>query len=259
MFGSTRRRSYRNWPRAKTLRDGDVLLTGSCLTMDGWARAQWVGSVLILAASIFLLFVATLGLWGPPAADATEGTALFPWIRRVASIQWVMRDLLIDRYPEVGRAIGYRVPTPIDWHMGGLGLVLFAGRNVAARPAGFLVSLVLRPLFAKRIRIRITRDTVRIGGALTGRTMKRDDNGPEPVRFRVVSPEEYFADSDTHREQDGRLRHELGRVPPAIVEVTRGFERHKLVFARRADQAEAIVTRCNHALLQTQPMLNDLP
>lgn len=259
MFGSTRRRSYRNWPRAKQLKCGGVILRGSCPTMAGWVRSKRIALVLIGAAVVFCLVVSMLGIWGPPFADATEGTALFPWVKRVASVHWFMRDLLVDRYPEIGRAIGYRVPTPIDWHMGGLGLILYAARHSLSIATGKLIMIALRPLFSKRFRVQITKDSVRVGGMVFGRTMKRDDNGLEPVRFRVVSPEEYFADSDMHQQQDGRLRHEMGHVPPAVVEITRGFERQMLVFARRADQAEAIVARCNHALLQTQPMLNGLP
>lgn len=259
VFDRTRRRPYRNWPRVKTVRGGGVLITGTCPTWSGWSFILRAGSMLVVASCVFLVAVATLGLWGPPAADITEGTSFFPWIRRVASVQWLLRDLLVDRYPDLGRAIGYRVPSPIDWHLGGLGLLLYAGRGPASHVVARLLALMAGPLCSKRIRVLITRDRVRFGGPLFGRTLRRDDNGTEPVRFRIVSAEEYFASTGGRDPQRGGAASEQGPVPPAIVEVTRGYRRYKLVFARRADQAEAIVDRCRHALLQTQPMLRDLP
>lgn len=251
MFGSTRRRSYRNWPRVREREDG-LQIAGSCLTAAGWAGARRTARASVVWAGMFLIAVSTLALWGPGLAEATEGTRVFPWIGRIASIQWAVRDLLVDRYPEIGRSIGYRVPTPIDWHMGGLGFLLVVAREPLSVVGTKLVAFLLRPLFTKRFRVYVTPGYVRIGGRVLGRSYSRGAIGLDLIKFRSVGPEEYFADAGSAEDEPPR------RVPAAVVEMIYGFDRHRIVFARRADQAEAIVRRCNAALLQTQSLRTDL-
>jgi hypothetical protein len=221
------------------------------MTVEAWEVIQFVSTIVVVALALIMLAVATIAWWGPAVFGAAEGTFWFGLANRVLALRWWLKELLVDEFPAIGRAIRYDHTSRIDWHLGALSLVFLFGRVAVTRMLASITTALLRPLLVRRFRITITCDRVKLGGRLTGVALPRDDNGPEPVRFRIASPEEYYSRFREAEIQGRRLFQPLAEMPPAIVEITHGYRRRKILFARRTDQAEAVVARCNEAMLRT--------
>ncbi len=250
------RRPYHNWPKVREHGADGYSVQGYCPTAAGFRMHRRLGFIAITGVGLILLASATMGVWGPAAFDATEGTQGFVALKRLASVQWCFRDLLTERYPGVGRSIGYGHRTGIDWHLGVLAVVCLGGRRILTDLLADCLGFITRPLTAKRVRIIITPDHVRLGGRLFGKTLERDDDGPNPIRFRLVSAEAYYLPSDQDDLAGTAQARPARAAPPAVVEVTHGYRRHKLVIARREDQAEAVVDRCNEVMKQTERQID---
>jgi hypothetical protein len=72
------------------------------------------------------------------------------------------------------------------------------------------------------------------------------------VRFRAVGPDEYYSRFRAAEARERRLLQPLCELPPGVVEVSHGFKRYVVLFARRADRAQAIVSRCQEAMQRTR-------
>lgn len=250
------RRSFHNWPKVKAHGADGYRITGYCPTVLGSRALRRLSFIALTVIGVVLLASATMGVWAPAAFEATEGTSGFLALKRLASVQWFFRDLLTERFPTIGKAIGYGGRTDIDWYMAVLAVICLGGRRLWAKLLSDTLGLVLTPVTAKRIRITITPDRVRLGGWIFGKTLKRDDNGPNPIRFRVAGAEEYFAQITKQDGDPRNPRQPLSSVPPAVVELVHGLRRYKVVFAHREDRAEAIVARCQEVMRQTQPLID---
>lgn len=251
------RRMLRSWPKVRQTKDG-LRVQGRCLTARTWALTRRATCLLSVTLGLYLLAAATIALWGPRAYGAANGTSWYQAVNGVMSVRWHANEFLTERYPALGRAFLYTGRNPVDWHMGVVALLLTLGRIKVARLTAPLFTILFRPLLTKKFRILIANDRVRIGGWLTGRSFARDDNGPEPVRFRAVSAEERYSRFRAEEIRDKPLFRPLMHHPPAAVEMTHGFKRYTVVFCRRTDHAEAIVTQCNEAMLRTRPMMHNL-
>ncbi len=75
----------------------------------------------------------------------------------------------------------------------------------------------------------------------------------DSLQVRVVPPEEYYSQHSLSALQESGFLVNRITHPPAVVEIAHSYRRYKVIMARRADEAEAIVVRCNEALMATNP------
>lgn len=244
------RRSFRNWPRLRRCADG-YLVRGRCMTVGTWEACQVLALIIVVAAGMALLMASTVGLWSQ-ALPSPAGTVWRSVADTIVSLRTRLTQSLFAASPALGRALSPTPGSPMDWPLAWLGAVLLFASRPLARMLAAILPVMLRPLLVKAFRIRITATHIRIGGPLWGVRLPRDDDGPEPVRFRVVSPDEYYSRFRSAETSGRKLLHPLAVLPPAVVEVTHGFKRYVVLFPRRADRADAIVSRCQEAMLRTR-------
>ncbi|MEO1009603.1 MAG: hypothetical protein AAFX79_13655 [Planctomycetota bacterium] len=231
---------------------------GRCLTVGAWAAIQRISLIAVVALGLAAMGVATVGWWAPKISRVADGTFVYGIAGRAVSVRLWLGDLLANEFAEFDRAIRYDPTSPIDWHLGALSLALWIGCVPIARLAALLATILLRPIVVRRFRITIAQDRIRVGRGLLRASIPRDDNGPVPVRFRVATADEYYSRFRRAEVQGHRLFHPLAEMPPAVVEISHGYRRRRVLFARRIDRAEAIVARCNEAMLRTTPTLPHL-
>lgn len=244
------RRAFRNWPRLRKKKDGYVI-QGQCMTVGGWEVCQALSLILVVIVALAILAASTVSVWGQIFPNI-RGTVWATVADSIASLRYRLAHRLFIVSPSLGRALAPIPGSPIDWHLAALGAVHLCAARPLARLLAALLPVVLGSVVVKEFRITITPTHVKIARPLWSLRLPRDDDGPEPVRFRAVPPDEYYSRFRATEVRDHKLLQPLSELPPAIVEVTHGFKRYVILFARRADRADAIVSRCQEAMLRTR-------
>lgn len=238
------------WPRVRRIGSG-YRIECRCLTVGTWAVLQRVSASLIVAGGCLLLAAAMSAWWGPRVFDAVEGTKWYDLAKVPVSIRFGFRDLLVEDFPNVGEFLRYRSRALIDWHLGGISILMLAAVHPLAGMLTKLGSLLLHPIVKRKIRITVTSRHVRVRGWLFTKSFLRDDNGVSAIRFRKVSPQAYNSRFSALSVQGRPLHRPLIARPPAVIELVFGMRRRKLVFARYGEQAEAFIAACNEAMVRT--------
>lgn len=249
------RRAWRNWPRLRRRRRGRLHIACRVMTVGRWLLLRRVVTTAVRVLGFVMLASSVMGAWAPMVADFARGT---PWIALLEVFAWTqdtMRYVFTERWPRLGHLIWHHQSNGYDLHLGVLSVVVLKCRYIIGGLISTGLCLLLRPIFVKKLRVTISPDRVRVGGFPLGWTITRDDNGIAPIRFRVVSADEYHSRFRPKEIKENRLLKPLQEMPPAVVEIVHGFQRRKLLYVRRADQAEAIVARCNEAMLRTRRLL----
>jgi len=220
------------------------------VTVRRWIEVRRLAFVLWSVTVLTLVLSASMGLWVQPVASATDGTPAYAALVKLAAPRHWLRELLVERYPEVGSALMYDHRRPLDWHLLALGIVAIRLKGPMLGLFTRLISFVIRPAAAPRLRITADAERIRIRHGLRTLTVRRGA-GLHEARFRVVSAAEYYPALARERLQTRPLLKPLIGIPPAVLELTTSTERKELVLLRRGDQAEAIAARGNELLTMT--------
>lgn len=245
------RKSWDDWPHIKESRGGTGWsLSCRCMTVPRWVALRRLGFVICTLLGIYLMLVASMGLWASSVADAVEGTQGYVMLMRMVSLRWMLKDILVDQYPEIGAAILYDHRRPIDWHLLAAGMLLVVFRGPLTSAGTGIASVLLRPIVVPSLKISADADRIRIRRGLFSKTIRRT-NGYHEARFRAVSVAEYFPNFSPDRLSQRPMLRPMLDTPPAVIELTSSVSRRKLLFVRRGDQAEAIAARGNELLTRT--------
>lgn len=220
------------------------------MTVSRWMLLRRFGFVACTLIGLYLVLVASMGVWAPQVADAIEGTQWYAELMRMVSIRWMLKDILVDRYPQLGAAILYDHRRPIDWHLLGIGLLVVAARGPLTSLLTTAASVVLRPLVLRKFRVQADADRIRIGSGILKKSIDRR-GGFYEISFRAVDAAAHHPIFDPGRLSERRMLRPLLDTPPAVLEIMTSTNRRELLFLRRHDQAEAIAGRCNELLART--------
>jgi len=225
------------------------------MTAGRWVLLRRVSLWIVAAAAVLLLAAGTLGLWATAARSRPSAPAAQQLLEVVEMFRRWLDSTMLSQLPGLAQVVAYDPTAPINGFLCVAAVILMALRYPGSMLVAGFGTLALRPLVLRRFRIVIDRDRVKVRCGWTRFSLPRDDNGPEPVRFRVRPPEEYYSRFSRHEIQGRRLLKPLLDLPPGVLEVTGGFKRYRVLLARRADQAEAIAARCNEAMMRTRRQL----
>lgn len=232
--------SLRHWPRARQTRSGAVRISGRCLTMETWVWAHSAARKIVALFGVAAIVIATLELWA-------DGSSAFErWLWRIHNqvyrheLNWLEQTLVYNKRRG-----------EVDEPLLVIGLLAFAGAKLWGSLLSTVVVLpLLGPFLGKRFDITVTPDQL-----IVHRMFWFDLKLPrgDALQVRAVPANEYFS---RHAPEELQARGFLVRRithPPAVVEIVHRLRRYKLLMTRRADEAEAIVVRCNEALMATNP------
>ncbi len=227
------RRTWNGWPRVRAER-GAFVIRGRCVTVERWLWLRRAMHCIVVVGGLTLMATSLLGLyWSLVIYSPLRDVAL-----AMAAVRKVSVWLFVVQFPELGRAVWF-VPGQIDWHMLCVSLALLLFRR---HVAGLMARLV-DPFIKTGFTIRISRDSIR---ARAGLRRTKIDRRLAPAAPRLTSADEYFVSNaqEIIKKWPGVHKNQ----PPAMLEITTNFGRHRMLFCRRADQAEAIVAACRRAL-----------
>jgi len=233
-----------NWPRVHRLTGHRVGISAGVITPGRYILVVRSMRLLMLAVSVGGLLSATQGLW---QAMIPEGTTWYGLSIELVSIRMGLASMA-ERFPDAAAAVWYDPRRLVDWHILGLSLLLLVSRRGLAAVGGWL--LTPRTSVTCTVSPRVLK--VRVGWF---RRMRfRRDDPRQPVSVRAVDPELWNAKHIVGLLGDAKALGENAQ-PPGIIEVIAGLRRRRVLFAVRADQAEAIASRCNEALRETADLL----
>lgn len=245
------RRAWTDWPRITEPGSGThASLSCRCVTLSRWVALQRFGFVAWSVIGLSLVLSASMGLWVQPVASATDGTPAYAMLAKLAEPRHWLHELLVGRYPEVGKALMYDYRRPLDWHLLALGIVIFRLKGPLTGLFTRVVSFMVRPAMAPRLKVSADAELIRIRRGLRTQTIRRG-GGLHEARFRAVSATEYYPGLARERLQTQPLLRPLIDIPPAVLELATSTSRRKLLLLRRGDQAEAIAARGNELLTMT--------
>lgn len=209
--------------------------------MERWVRVHSASRKFVALLGVAAIVIATLELWA-------DGSSAFErWLWRIHNqvyrheLNWLEQTLVYNKRRG-----------EVDEPLLVIGIVALAGAKLwgSLLSAAVLIPL-LGPFLGKRFDITVTHDHL-----IVHRMFWFDlklPRGGGAIQVRAVTPKEYFS---RHEPEELRARGFLLRRithPPAVVEIVHRLRRYKLLMTRRADEAEAIVVRCNEALMATNP------
>ncbi len=234
------RRALLHWPPAWHTDTGDVRIVGRCLSMERWVRIHIAARLMVAAFGLFVMAVTTLEFWANGQGEMERVFwRVHHWIYQ-HELNWLEKALTYNKKPG-----------ELDLVLFLTGIVVFIGtKSFGSFLAGGIV-LLGSGLIGNRFDITVSPNQVTLHRRW-GRDLKLDRD-KDNLQVRVVPPEEYYSKHSPSELQDrgfltGRIHH-----PPAVVELVHCWRRYKVIMARREDEAEAIVVRCNEALVATHP------
>ena len=216
------------------------------MTMERWVFLTKLCRLVFVLLALVLLVTGSLEYWADMRTSAKRRIAID--VR-----EWIYAHGLLSFQRWLGYVKGYEEP---DHVMLACSVLVYAMRRSLGDLVSWALQIALGWLLAKKIEITISPQRLTVHRWWWNLKLPRD-LGSE-VQVRCVDAEEYFSPySPTELAAAGFLTGRLEQ-PPAVVEIVRGMRRYKLLMARHEDRAEAIVARCNEALMATEK-LTEIP
>lgn len=238
------RRALNHWPRIRRKRNGTLVCRARVPTAGRQVITVRLLKVAVLLLALIGLLSATHGAW---YAQVPEDTIWFRLSHELLAVRYGLRSLAI-RFPEIADMVAYRSDRRIDWHLLGASLALYCGRD----PFPKLLGSLFTPKARIVIVVSATKLRVRVGWFR--RSVYRRDDPARQVTVRAVHPDAWSAGKMSQLLSESKSQGEHAQ-PGGIIEVITGLQRHRVLFAGRADHAEAIASRCSEMLHESDRLI----
>lgn len=177
------------WPRVRRIKPGMLQVKGRYIPVPRWMvvrfTAALITQVLCLSLLAAALMPALYGSYEFVGANSWFGI----WFEVLIQFRFLLRELLTEQFPAVGRAIFYSGLNPYDWHLLGIFIVMYRLRRFLAYGIANLMCLVLFPVLSTGFKVTFTRDAITVHRWFRSLRLLRHHRVGGDVAFRSVGPE----------------------------------------------------------------------
>ena len=240
------------WPKVRQISPGVYQVKGHCTRVFVWLLTRRCAAFIVLVACFWLLGAALLPALVGLYESLGHGHPVGWVIGTMIELRLLLRELLTQRFPGVGRAIYYSGQNRIDWHLLGVFIIAYRVRGFISYGLAHVLGLVINPILGRGFKITFTHDTVVIHRRLRSLRIIRAGSLDGGVTFRVTGPE-YQTGILGYLLRIGLLKRG-GECDYPVVMALVGLRQIKLATPPRLPEAERVVQSFQLALNHTRTL-----